>query len=168
MNRVSARAATRPAAIPMAANRMNRTFLPPADSNPLAPAKPGAAYSDGEIPAEDYDVVVFENRFPSFVGAPTESTVDGLFEHHPAWGLGQVPAQLAHKRGLPHGASPIFGAAHQHQHRPGRDFPDPGHGPEQDMDTFALPEFPGEDDGGFVLKAILLPNLSPLGLMVPN
>ena len=36
------------------------------------------------------------------------------------------------------------------------------------MDAFALPEFAGEDDGGFVVKAVLLPNLSPLGLMVPN
>lgn len=60
--------------IPHAAHRMNRTFLPPADANPLAPAKPGAAYSDGEIPAEDYDVVVFENRFPSLMRVP--STVD--------------------------------------------------------------------------------------------
>ncbi len=56
--------------VPMAAHRMNRTFLPPADANPLAPAKPGAAYSDGEIPAEDYDVVVFENRFPSLMTVP--------------------------------------------------------------------------------------------------
>ncbi len=56
--------------VPMAAHRMNRTFLPPADANPLAPAKPGAAYSDGEIPAEDYDVVVFENRFPSLLTVP--------------------------------------------------------------------------------------------------
>ncbi|SDB95383.1 UDPglucose--hexose-1-phosphate uridylyltransferase [Sanguibacter gelidistatuariae] len=60
--------------IPHAAHRMNRTFLPAADSNPLAPAKPGAAYSDGEIPAEDYDVVVFENRFPSLMRVP--GTVD--------------------------------------------------------------------------------------------
>ena len=36
------------------------------------------------------------------------------------------------------------------------------------MDAFALPEFAGEDDGGFVLQAVLLPHLSPLGLMVPN
>src|SRR5690625_5562929 len=53
--------------IPMATHRMNRTHLPPADANPLAPAKPGAEYSDGEIQAEDYDVVVFENRFPSLL-----------------------------------------------------------------------------------------------------
>lgn len=47
-----------------AAHRMNRTFLPPANENPLAPTKPGALPT--EVPAEDYDVVVFENRFPSF------------------------------------------------------------------------------------------------------
>lgn len=56
--------------IPMATHRMNRTFLPPADANPLAPARPGAAYSDGEIPDTDYDVVVFENRFPSLMATP--------------------------------------------------------------------------------------------------
>ena len=65
--------------VPMAAHRMNRTFLPPADANPLAPAKPGAAYSDGEIPAEDYDVVVFENRFPSLMTVPgVADEVSGL------------------------------------------------------------------------------------------
>ncbi len=56
--------------VPMAAARMNRTFLPPADANPFAPARPGTAYSDGEIPAEDYDVVVFENRFPALLRVP--------------------------------------------------------------------------------------------------
>jgi UDPglucose--hexose-1-phosphate uridylyltransferase len=56
--------------VPMAAHRMNRTHLPPADANPLAPARPGAAYSDGEIPDTDYDVVVFENRFPSLMAVP--------------------------------------------------------------------------------------------------
>lgn len=56
--------------IPMATHRMNRTFLPPADANPLAPARPRAAYSDGEVPDTDYDVVVFENRFPSLMRAP--------------------------------------------------------------------------------------------------
>ncbi len=80
--------------IPMATHRMNRTFLPGPDANPLAPATPGAAYSDGEIPAEDYDVVVFENRFPSLMavpGTPTETTfVDGneLWPSRPAAGRG--------------------------------------------------------------------------------
>lgn len=56
--------------IPMAAHRMNRTFLPAADSCPLCPARPGAAYSDGEVPDTDYDVAVFENRFPSLQRVP--------------------------------------------------------------------------------------------------
>jgi UDPglucose--hexose-1-phosphate uridylyltransferase len=50
--------------ITYAAHRNNRTFMPPANENPLAPTRPGALPS--EIPADDYDVVVFENRFPSF------------------------------------------------------------------------------------------------------
>ncbi|XVX21587.1 galactose-1-phosphate uridylyltransferase [Actinomycetota bacterium] len=82
--------------IPMAAHRMNRTFLPPADANPLAPARPGAEYSDGEIPDTDYDVVVFENRFPSLLevpGVPDEPTlVDGqpVFAQRPAAGRCEV------------------------------------------------------------------------------
>ena len=36
----------------MASHRMNRTHLPPADANPLAPARPGAAYQDGENPCD--------------------------------------------------------------------------------------------------------------------
>ena len=47
-----------------ASHRMNRTFMPPANENPLAPTREGQAPS--EIPSPDYDVVVFENRFPSF------------------------------------------------------------------------------------------------------
>ena len=48
---------------------MNRTHMPPADQCPLCPSRPGGEPS--EIPAEAYDVVVFDNRFPSFVaGAP--------------------------------------------------------------------------------------------------
>lgn len=50
--------------ITYAAHRSNRTFMPPANENPLAPATPG--HLPTEIPSTDYDVVVFENRFPSF------------------------------------------------------------------------------------------------------
>lgn len=46
-----------------AAHRQNRTFLPPANEDPLAPTVPGQHPS--EIPESDYQVVVFENRFPS-------------------------------------------------------------------------------------------------------
>ena len=48
----------------LAAHRMNRTFMPPANENPLGPTQSGQLPT--EIPADDYDVVVFENRFPSF------------------------------------------------------------------------------------------------------
>jgi UDPglucose--hexose-1-phosphate uridylyltransferase len=46
----------------VAAQRQDRTFLPPADECPLDPSRPG---HPTEIPAPSYDVVVFENRFPS-------------------------------------------------------------------------------------------------------
>jgi UDPglucose--hexose-1-phosphate uridylyltransferase len=49
--------------VSMAAHRMDRTHLPPSDECPLCPSRPGRAT---EIPADEYDVVVFENRFPSF------------------------------------------------------------------------------------------------------
>ena len=50
----------------IAAARQDRTFLPPPDECPLDPSRPG---QPTEIPAPDYDVVVFENRFPSLRGA---------------------------------------------------------------------------------------------------
>jgi len=55
--------------VSIADHRQDRTFLPPADECPLCPTGGGTMAS--EIPAHEYDVVVFENRFPSFA---TEST----------------------------------------------------------------------------------------------
>lgn len=58
--------------VAMATHRMNRTFLPPADECPLCPTGQGTVPS--EVPSTDYDVVVFDNRFPSFspdAGPPT-------------------------------------------------------------------------------------------------
>ena len=49
--------------VAIAAHRQGRTFLPPAAECPLCPSTPDRAT---EIPAGSYDVVVFENRFPSF------------------------------------------------------------------------------------------------------
>lgn len=46
----------------IASHRQARTHLPPADECPLCPSLPGRLT---EIPSPDYDVVVFENRFPS-------------------------------------------------------------------------------------------------------
>jgi UDPglucose--hexose-1-phosphate uridylyltransferase len=48
--------------IAVAAHRQTRTFLPPTDECPLCPSTPERAT---EIP-DDYDVAVFENRFPSY------------------------------------------------------------------------------------------------------
>jgi UDPglucose--hexose-1-phosphate uridylyltransferase len=58
--------------VAVAAHRNTRTFLPPTDRCPLCPSTPD---NPSEIPAADYDVVVFENRFPSFSDrvAPDES-----------------------------------------------------------------------------------------------
>jgi UDPglucose--hexose-1-phosphate uridylyltransferase len=48
--------------VSIATARQDRTFLPSAELDPLAPSAPGSAT---EIPGP-YDVAVFENRFPSF------------------------------------------------------------------------------------------------------
>jgi UDPglucose--hexose-1-phosphate uridylyltransferase len=50
----------------IAALRQDRTYKPPADQCPLCPGPTGLT---SEVPAPDYDVVVFENRFPSLSGA---------------------------------------------------------------------------------------------------
>ncbi|CAM5517802.1 galactose-1-phosphate uridylyltransferase [Streptomyces abikoensis] len=49
----------------IASHRQTRTFLPPAQACPLCPSRPGRPT---EIPAADYEVAVFENRFPSLAG----------------------------------------------------------------------------------------------------
>ncbi|PZP27583.1 MAG: galactose-1-phosphate uridylyltransferase [Kocuria rhizophila] len=48
--------------IAVAAHRQSRTYLPPADECPLCPSVGGR---ESEIPAADFHVVAFENRFPS-------------------------------------------------------------------------------------------------------
>ncbi|CAN5204372.1 galactose-1-phosphate uridylyltransferase [soil metagenome] len=60
--------------ISIAAARQNRVFLPPADQDPLAPA---TATNPSEVP-DDYDVVVFENRSPSFGPDLGELDLSGL------------------------------------------------------------------------------------------
>lgn len=46
-----------------AIDRQERTFLPPADHCPLCPTRPGGAPT--EIPFPDYEIAVFDNRFPA-------------------------------------------------------------------------------------------------------
>ncbi|MFG2943707.1 galactose-1-phosphate uridylyltransferase [Streptomyces adustus] len=51
--------------VAVASHRQGRTYHPPADECPLCPSR-GERLS--EIPDSTYDVVVFENRFPSLAG----------------------------------------------------------------------------------------------------
>jgi UDPglucose--hexose-1-phosphate uridylyltransferase len=51
--------------VAIAAHRQDRTYKPPADQCPLCPSAEGRMT---EIPAPDYEVAVFENRFPSLGG----------------------------------------------------------------------------------------------------
>ena len=57
----------------IASHRQDRTFQPEAGQCPLCPS---TADSLTEIPAPDYEVVVFENRFPA-LGAQQTDTGDG-------------------------------------------------------------------------------------------
>jgi UDPglucose--hexose-1-phosphate uridylyltransferase len=65
----------------VAGHRQDRTFLPPADHCPLDPSTPDRLT---EIPAPSYQVVVFENRFPSLVPG------GGMGEGVPGGGVGEV------------------------------------------------------------------------------
>jgi UDPglucose--hexose-1-phosphate uridylyltransferase len=58
--------------ISIAEARQNRVFLPPSDQDPLAPA---TAANPSEVP-DNYDVVVFENRSPSFGPELSDSYTD--------------------------------------------------------------------------------------------
>jgi UDPglucose--hexose-1-phosphate uridylyltransferase len=60
--------------VAVASARQGRTHLPPTDECPLCPSTPTFAT---EIPGGAYDVVVFENRFPSFRGDQVESKPAG-------------------------------------------------------------------------------------------
>jgi UDPglucose--hexose-1-phosphate uridylyltransferase len=61
----------------IAGHRQARTHQPPSTACPLCPTVPGRA---SEIPATEYQVVVFENRFPAFAPGPSAPAPPG-FEH---------------------------------------------------------------------------------------
>ncbi|HLM03016.1 MAG TPA: galactose-1-phosphate uridylyltransferase [Pyrinomonadaceae bacterium] len=73
-----------------ATHRQDRTFLPPADFCPLCPTKPGGFPT--EIPEADYDIVVFENRFPSLSPNPPEPAIagDDFYAVRPSFGECEV------------------------------------------------------------------------------
>ncbi|WP_242676775.1 galactose-1-phosphate uridylyltransferase [Rhodococcus sp. ABRD24] len=68
--------------VTLAAHRNTRTFLPAVDACPLCPTRPGRAAT--EIPAADYDVAVFENRFPS-LAAPSATGVAKYVDGETLW-----------------------------------------------------------------------------------
>jgi UDPglucose--hexose-1-phosphate uridylyltransferase len=70
----------------VAALRQDRTYKPPADQCPLCPGPTGLT---SEVPAPDYDVVVFENRFPSLSGGGELPAVDAGADFVVAPGIGR-------------------------------------------------------------------------------
>jgi UDPglucose--hexose-1-phosphate uridylyltransferase len=73
----------------VASHRQGRTYLPPAELCPLCPSGEGRLT---EIPEADYDVVVFENRFPSLTPDPCvdESELTALSRRRPGVGRCEV------------------------------------------------------------------------------
>ena len=70
-----------------AGHRQARTFLPPAEFNPLAPTTDPAEPT--EVPSGDYDVAVFENLFPTLTANAVEPP-PSMVETRPAAGAAEV------------------------------------------------------------------------------
>lgn len=73
-----------------ATQRQERTFLPPDDYCPLCPTKAGGFPT--EVPESNYDIVVFENRFPSLKTVPDTPAVESseLYPVRPSQGVCEV------------------------------------------------------------------------------
>ncbi len=75
----------------MASHRQGRTFMPPTNRCPLCPT---TAANATEVPDRDYDIVVFENRFPSLVrhsdDLDTSVTIPATVGREPAQGRCEV------------------------------------------------------------------------------
>ncbi|MFJ4674455.1 MULTISPECIES: galactose-1-phosphate uridylyltransferase [unclassified Kitasatospora] len=77
-------------AVTIAAHRQGRTYHPPADECPLCPSRDGRL---SEIPAADYQVAVFENRFPSLADSSATHVTpwsDGPYALTPGTGRCEV------------------------------------------------------------------------------
>ncbi len=73
-----------------ATHRQERTFFPPDDYCPLCPTKEGGFPT--EVPAEDYEIVAFDNKFPSLRRKAPKPAVEGtgLYKVRPAEGVCEV------------------------------------------------------------------------------
>jgi len=73
----------------VASERQERTFLPPAEYCPLCPTRDPSFPT--EVPASDYEFVVFENRFPSLrSGAPEPPPPGAPYDAAAARGVCEV------------------------------------------------------------------------------
>jgi len=73
-----------------ATHRQERTFFPPPDYCPFCPTESGGFPT--EVPASSYDIVVLQNKFPSFQPDPPAPAVEGhaLTPVLPATGICEV------------------------------------------------------------------------------
>ncbi|WP_409236738.1 galactose-1-phosphate uridylyltransferase [Streptomyces sp. PA5.6] len=78
--------------VAIASHRQGRTYHPPADECPLCPS---AGDRLSEIPDSSYDVVVFENRFPSLAGDAGRCEVVCFTSDHDASFADLAPEQAA-------------------------------------------------------------------------
>jgi len=70
-----------------AQHRQERTFLPPAGWDPLAPTRPG--HEPTELPAGSWHVAVFENRFPS-LDRNAQQAPESIVQTAPGYGECEV------------------------------------------------------------------------------
>lgn len=82
-----------------ATHRMDRVLHPPRDYCPLCPTVPGGF--ETEIPRSDFEIAVFENRFPSLHLSPPEPDLHGtgLSPVAPAAGVCEVVVYTAEHEG---------------------------------------------------------------------
>ena len=73
-----------------ASHRQDRTFLPTTDRCPLCPTRDGGEAT--EVPYGSYQLVVFDNKFPSLVAEPPEPSIASseLYAVEPARGATEV------------------------------------------------------------------------------
>jgi UDPglucose--hexose-1-phosphate uridylyltransferase len=74
-----------------AVDRQDRTFLPPEDHCPLDPTRPGGAPT--EIPFPEFQIVVFDNLFPSFEAPAGAAEVVVYTDDHRGSFAGLEPAR---------------------------------------------------------------------------
>lgn len=81
--------------VTFATHRQDRTYQPPAATCPLCPTRPGSPAT--EIPHPDFEVAVFDNRFPSFSPDPPVPSIAGtaLYPVAPAAGRCEVVVYAA-------------------------------------------------------------------------